>query len=79
MIPPILIDELDDKSLERLKFLKNKFYNLVKFCTENDNLKLYLIDGVGLFHDKRELFRDVEHPNAYGAMAFSEYINSLLR
>lgn len=77
IVPPIPVNELGAESYERLQFEKNKFHELVKLVSKNIGVNFYVADCVPIFN-QREVFRDTEHLNAFGAVIFAKYLNQLV-
>ena len=52
VIPPLFIDVLDDESLNRLIYLKNKFYSIIECEVNNLKVSLKVYDFFKVFKDK---------------------------
>lgn len=77
IVPPIFVNELDKESYERLQFVRKKFHELLKIISGSLKINFYIADCSTLFN-QREIFRDTEHLNAFGAVIFAKYLNQLM-
>ena len=76
--PPLFIDVLDDKNLDRLQVLKERFYSIATKESAKAGVPIRFLDCTYLYANERRLFLDVVHLNTPGSIEFSKFLNRML-
>ena len=78
IVPPLFVDVLEDESLKRFDFIANKFHTVVREELQRLGVSIQVFDFSRIFQGHRALFRDIDHLNSNGAIAFAQVINQLV-
>lgn len=78
ILPPLFIDGLNEETANQLKVIDERFKSIAREELNNLGVDVEIKDYAGIFADKRPFFRDTEHVNYPGAVAFAQFLNGEL-
>ena len=77
-VTPILLTALNEESLHKVKLQVDDVSHLVKEIADSAGVAVEFQDFSNQFADRTDLFRDLDHLNANGAVVFGNLLDSLL-